>query len=295
MNKDINRPPSAWSMIVAQFKKDPFAIACLVVFLAIVLTSFILGSLVDEEALTRLNRDPRTWDNPPLTGHGLLGTDARGRDMLGILLLSARNSLAISLIVTPASFAIGYTVGLIAGFFGKFVDLAILRFIDFWSMVPNIMIIIAMVAVLPVWGVREFIILMIILGWFSGARIMRARVLQESAKDYILASKTLGTPNYKIIFKKVLPNVTSIMMVSFVIGLANSIGMETGLTVIGYGLPSTTPSLGRLISYATRPTIMQDRMWQWMPAVVLIVVTTICIYGIGNAVRRAVNPRQRRQ
>jgi len=289
---DINKVPSMWTLIVQQFKKDPFAILCLIVFITVLFASFVVGNMVDEDYITRMVFARRNL--PPGGGNGLLGTDEGGRDMLRMLLLSARNSLALAMIVTIATFTIGFTVGLIAGFYGEYVDMFILRIIDFFVMVPNLMVIIAMNAILPRWDTPTFAMVMIALGWFTGARLLRARVLQESAKDYILASKTLGTPNYKIIFKKVLPNVMSIMMVQFILGMAGNIGFETGLTVIGYGLPFGTPSLGRLISLARDPIVMLHRQWQWLPAAILIVVVTICIYGIGNAVRRAVNPRQRR-
>lgn len=291
--KEVVRLPSMWKLIRQELWKDKFALACLLILLGITIAAFIVGNMVDEDYASRLHILRR--DLPPGGGNGILGTDNGGRDMLRILLLSTRNSLAIAFVVAPVTLTIGFTVGLLIGYYGGYVDLVVLRIIDFFVMVPTIMVIIVMSIVLPAWDTRAFILTMIGVGWFAGARLLRARVLQESAKDYVSASKTLGSTNTAIIFKKVLPNVASIMVVQVIFGLAGSIGMETGLTVIGYGLQFGVHSIGRLVALALNPVVLQDRPWQWVPAVTVVVTVTICLYGVGNAVSRAINPRQRRQ
>jgi peptide/nickel transport system permease protein len=93
-----------------------------------------------------------------------------------------------------------------------------------------------------------------------------------------------------------LPNIISFLVVNIILTLAGSIGMETGLTMLGYGLPVGTPSLGRLINMAQQdPITMQQRLWIWMPAVVLIFIMILCLYIVGNAVQRAVDPKQQQQ
>jgi len=113
--------------------------------------------------------------------------------------------------------------------------------------------------------------------------------------DYVHASKTLGTPNIVIIFREVFPNVTSIIVMNMILSLAMNMGMETALTILGYGLPFGTPSLGRLISFAADPTVLTQRLWQWLPASLLIFILILCIYIVGSAVSRAVDPKQQRQ
>ena len=285
-----NRIPSLFEMIGREVWRDKFAFCSLLVMIGILIASFV-GSALTDESVMRIVLGRQ--DLPP-SEFGLLGTDSGGRDILDLLFLGARNSFTISFVVTFASLAIGFFVGLLAGFYGGFTDLAIMRIIDMFVMVPGIMIIMVVSAVLPTYGLREFIILMILTGWFATARNFRARVLQESARDYVLASKTLGTPNFVIMFKKVMPNVTSFMMVNLVLVLALNVGLETGLTVIGFGLPFGTPSLGAMIASAMNPAVLQLRPWQWVPAAVLIFMMTLSIYGVGSAVSRAVNPKQRR-
>ena len=290
---ELNKIPSMWSLAGREIWRDKLAFVCLLTLVSILLIVFIGGNMVDEAYASRLIIPRR--DLPPGNGNGWLGTDNGGRDMVRILMLSARNSLAISFIVTPVTMTIGFTIGLIIGYYGGNVDLVVMRIIDFFVMVPNLMIIIVASVVLPSWDTPTFILTMIALNWFTGARLLRARVLQESQKDYVMASKTLGSPNIFIIAKKIFPNVLSLMMVQMILGLAGSIGMETGLTAIGYGLQFGVHSLGRLIALALNPLVLRDKPWQWVPAVVLIVVVTLCINYVGQAIARAVNPRQRRQ
>ncbi|MGQ0516434.1 ABC transporter permease, partial [Bacillus sp. D-CC] len=97
--------------------------------------------------------------------------------------------------------------------------------------------------------------------WTGKARLIRSKVLTEKELDYVSASKTLGTPNWKIILFQVLPNLSSIIIVSVTLNLAGNIGIESGLTFLGFGLPESTPSLGTLVSYARNPDVLQEKWW----------------------------------
>jgi len=289
--KKANRIPSVLEVAAREVWRDKFAFVSFLLFIFLLGAAFIGGNMVDGDYINRIRILMR--DLSPAE-YGPWGTDNGGRDMLSIMLISARNSFALTFTVTPITMAIGYTTGLFIGFYGGYVDLVVMRIIEFCIMVPTLMVIIFIVTLLPNYGVFELAVVLILTGWFAGATGLRARVLQESARDYVSASKTLGTPNIAIIFKKVLPNVTSFIMVGVILGLAGSIGLETGLTVLGYGLPFGVPSLGRLIALGMNPIVLANRPWQWMPAALLIFLMTLAIYGFGLAISRAVNPRQRR-
>jgi len=291
--KKKNKIPNLFEMMMREIWRDKFAFVSLIVMIGILLAAIIGGAIFDGMDIN-VNRIVLGRQDLSPSEFRPLGTDSGGRPILALLFLGARNSLVIAFVVTLASLFIGYLIGLISGFYGGFIDLAIMRLIDMLVMVPFMMVFIVISQVLPNFGIPQFIMLMVVLGWFGIARTFRARVLQESARDYVLASKTLGTPNWKIMIKKVLPNVTSFMMVGLVLGLAGNIGLETGLTVIGFGLPFGIPSIGFMIASALNPTVLQSRPWQWLPAAILIFVMTLAIYGVGSAVSRAVNPKQRR-
>jgi len=118
--------------------------------------------------------------------------------------------------------------------------------------------------------------------------------LQERELDYVQASRTLGSSNMKIIFSQVLPNLSSIIIVNLTLSLANNIGLESGLSFLGFGFPESTPSLGTLVSYATNPQTLQYRWWIWLPASLLILVLMLSINNVGQALKRATDARQRR-
>jgi len=288
-----NRIPNIFELIGKELWRDKFAFVSLIVMISMLLIA-IIGSAIIEGSGENVTRTVLGRNNFPPSEFGPLGTDSAGRSVWVMLLLGARNSFLIAFGVTFGSLAIGYVVGLVAGFFGSWVDLIILRIIDIFVMVPFLMAFIVVSQTIPGTGIGQFMMIMIAFSWFGTARTFRAKVLQESAKDYVHASKTLGTPSWKIMYKKVLPNVTSFMMVGIVITLALNIGLETGLTVIGFGLPFGTPSIGQLIASALDPTVLQSRPWQWVPAGLVIFTMTLSVYGVGSAISRAVNPKQRR-
>lgn len=189
--------------------------------------------------------------------------------------------------------AIGLAVGLIAGYFGGVIDNIIMRIIDFILVLPFLMLIIVLVTIVPKYNVFSFILIMSAFLWVGKARLIRSKTLSERELDYVSASKTLGTPDWKIILFQVLPNLSSIIIVNLTINLASNIGIESSLTYLGFGLPESTPSLGTLVSYATNPDVLQHKWWIWLPASLLILVMMLCINFIGQALKRAADARQR--
>ncbi|MGQ0438412.1 ABC transporter permease, partial [Bacillus sp. B-TM1] len=143
-------------------------------------------------------------------------------------------------------------------------------------------------------NIFTFILIMSVFLWTGKARLIRSKVLTEKELDYVSASKTLGTPNWKIILFQVLPNLSSIIIVSVTLNLAGNIGIESGLTFLGFGLPESTPSLGTLVSYARNPDVLQEKWWIWLPASIMILTLMLCINFIGQALRRSADARQRK-
>lgn len=119
------------------------------------------------------------------------------------------------------------------------------------------MIVIVFVTIVPSYGIVSFSLIMTAFLWMGIARLIRSKALQEKELDYVQASKTLGSSNLKIMFTQVLPNLSSIIIVTMTLNLAANIGLESGLSFLGFGLPESTPSLGTLISYATNPQTLE--------------------------------------
>ena len=149
------------------------------------------------------------------------------------------------------------------------------------------------ITIVPKYTVSKFIFILTAFVWIGTARLIRSKALSEGRKDYISASKTLGTSDIKIMLTELLPNISSIILVDLTLTFAGNIGIETGLTFLGYGLPPSTPSLGTLISYASKPEIISTKLWVWLPASLLILVLMLCINYVGQALKRASDARQR--
>ena len=282
---------NVWKIMWNEIKNDKLALIGLIFFIVVVATVYIWYPFIDQTAANRvdiLNRHV-PWGDSDF----ILGTDSSGRDMLSQLIMSARNSFSIAFLIAGGASIIGIFVGLFSGFYGGHVDNVVMRIIDFVGMIPFMMIIITIVAIIPNYSVATFSLIFIIFSWQGTARIIRAKALQQRELDYVSASKTLGTPNIVIIFREVLPNLVSIITSNFTLVLAATMGIETGLTFLGFGLPHGTPSLGRLVFNARVPYDMQNRVWLWLPAALLIILMMLCINFVGQALNRAADAKKR--
>lgn len=284
------QPPSFGKLVWREIIHDKLALVSFGLLICILITVFAGSFLFNVDSSVKVNL--ATINKPP-SSKFLLGTDGSGRDMMAQIFLGARNSFLIAFGVTILCGIISLFVGLIAGYFGGKVDNIIMRILDFISMLPRLMLIIVIVSIIPKYTVVTFILVMTAFGWFGDTRLVRAKALQQSSLDYVQASKTLGTNNFVIMFREVFPNISSLIIVNLTLNLAANMGLETGLTFLGFGLPFNTPSLGTLISYASVPENMQRRPWQWLPASLLIVVMMLCINFVGQAVKRAADAKQR--
>ncbi|MBP1309323.1 peptide/nickel transport system permease protein [Paenibacillus sp. 1182] len=286
----IRKSPSSWSVLRRELVRDKKALVSIgfvILFLIFIYASVLF---VNQDVVTTV--DLGAIREAPGSVHWL-GTDRAGRDIFGQLVIGARNSFTIGFTITLLSAAIGLTLGLLAGFYGGMVDNIIMRIIDFILVLPFLMLVIVFVSIVPKSGIGSFIFIMTAFLWIGKARLIRAKVLSERELDYVQASKTLGTPNWKIIWFGVLPNLSSVVIVNLTLSLAGNIGIETGLSYLGFGLPESTPSLGTLVSYANDPDVLQNSWWMWLPASLLILVLMLAINFIGQALKRATDARQR--
>ncbi|ADM68251.1 MULTISPECIES: ABC transporter permease [Paenibacillus] len=286
----IRKSPSSWSVLRRELVRDKMSLVSIgfvILFLIFIYASVLF---VNQDVVTTV--DLGAIREAPGSVHWL-GTDRAGRDIFGQLVIGARNSFTIGFTITLLSAAIGLTLGLLAGFYGGLVDNIIMRIIDFILVLPFLMLVIVFVSIVPKSGIGSFIFIMTAFLWIGKARLIRAKVLSERELDYVQASKTLGTPNWKIIWFGVLPNLSSVVIVNLTLSLAGNIGIETGLSYLGFGLPESTPSLGTLVSYANDPDVLQNSWWMWLPASLLILVLMLAINFIGQALKRATDARQR--
>lgn len=287
----VSTPPTGFQVVVREFLKDKIALAALIILTLIFLFIYIGPFFINEATALKVNILQR-YKAPGVNGF-LLGSDEGGRDVFAMLVIGARNSVTIGFTITILTCIIGIIVGLISGYYGKWVDTTLMRIVDFIMILPTLMIIIVFVTVIPNYTLFHFILIMTLFYWVGSARLFRTRTLQEASLDYVNASKTLGSSDLQIMFREILPNISSLIIVNLILRLAGNIGIETGLTYLGFGLPYTTPSLGTLISAAKTQDIIENKMWVWLPATILILVMMLCINYIGQAFQRAADARQR--
>ena len=286
------KPPTMLNLFWREIRNDYFALVSLFLLMIIFLGIYI-GAPILENRVDVMRIDMFRLNLSPADSGTLLGTDNGGREIAPLLVVSARNSLNISVAVTALSFIIGLAAGIVAGFYGGKVDNIIMRVTDTVSMMPFLMVTIAIISVLQNRNPLVFILLLTAFTWMGRTRLVRAAALQQRNLDYVSASKTLGTRNIVIIVREVLPNIVDVVVANFVLTFAANIGIETGLSILGWGMGIETPSLGTLIANATQTINLNHRWWTWAPAIVLVITIMLCINFVGNALQRVADPKQR--
>ncbi|MEQ2525728.1 ABC transporter permease [Robertmurraya yapensis] len=290
-DKEVAISPSGWKIVGREIVRDKLALFSLILLTVIIILVYGVSFFLNQEEIVTV--DLFSIHEPPSETH-ILGTDYGGRDVFGQLIIGTRNSLSIGIMVTVMTGVIGIIFGMVAGYFGGTTDNILMRILDFFQVLPFLMIVIVFVAIVPKYGILSFSLIMTAFLWMGIARLIRSKALQEKELDYVQASKTLGTSDLKIMFTQVLPNLSSLIIVTMTLNLAANIGLESGLSFLGFGFPESTPSLGTLVSYARNPQTLEFRWWVWVPASVLILVLMLSINNVGQALKRATDARQRR-
>lgn len=291
LQEDVEKTPSGMRIIWREVVRDKVSLISLIFLVLIILFVYGTSIILDKEEIVTV--DLFSIHVPP-NDQFILGTDHGGRDIFGQLIIGTRNSLSIGILVTLMTGIIGVLFGLISGYYGGTRDNILMRILDFFLILPFLMIVIVFVAIVPKYSIIGFSLIMTAFLWMGIARLIRSKALQEKELDYVQASKTLGSSNIKIMFSQVLPNLSSLIIVTMTLNLAANIGLESGLSFLGFGFPESTPSLGTLLSYATNPETLENRWWIWVPAAVLILVLMLSVNNVGQALKRATDARQRR-
>ncbi|MCH7320874.1 ABC transporter permease [Solibacillus sp. MA9] len=284
-------PPTGIQVILREFKKDKLALGSLIFIVLLMVAVLVLSVVIDQAAVMKIQLLER-FTEPGVRGY-ILGADEAGRDMFGQLIIGAKNSILIAVAITIIANFVGIGLGIIMGYYGGFIDNFFMRIIDFFITLPTTMIIIVVVTIVPSYGILDLILIIAAFQWMGTARLVRSKALSEARRDYISASKTMGTSDFAIMFKGLLPNLSSLLIVEVTLSFAGNVGIETGLSFLGFGLPPSTPSLGTLVSYAMNPIILSSKWWVWLPASILILVMMLGINYVGQALRRAADAKQR--
>jgi peptide/nickel transport system permease protein len=231
----------------------------------------------------------------------LLGTDDQGRDVLSAILYGMRISLMVGLASVALAMAIGVTLGLVAGYFGGLADAVIMRVADIQLTFPAILIALLIDGVVAALfrgrGHAEsaFAVLVLAIGlsfWVQYARTVRGSTLVERQKEYVLAARLIGLPNWVVMLRHVLPNVLGPVLVIATINLALAIITEATLSFLGVGIPPTSPSLGTLIRIGN-DFLFSGEWWITIFPGITLAVLVLAVNLLGDWLRDALNPRLR--
>jgi peptide/nickel transport system permease protein len=228
------------------------------------------------------------YRKPPRAANPL-GTDSSGRDVLSRLLHAGRVSLSVGLVAVSIYTAIGVVLGAIAGYYGRWVDSTIMRLADIVLAFPTLILIITIVSLI---GPSIYNVMLVIglLGWPPIARIVRGLFLSLREREFILAGRTIGASNGRIIFRHILPNALAPVIVAATFGIANAILLEAGLSFLGLGVQPPQPSWGNMLTDARGLTVLESMPWMWIPPGIAIALAVLAINFIGDGLRDALDP-----
>ena len=218
-----------------------------------------------------------------------LGTDGAGRDILSAIIFGLRTSLIVAISSALIALTIGLIVGLISGFYGGKIDSFLMRVVDIQLSFPAILVALVLLALLGK-GIDKVIIALAIVQWAIYARTVRAAAIVERNKEYIQAASCLGLSNFFIIWKHLLPNSISPLIVLATLQTAHSISIEATLSFLGVGVPITEPSLGSLISNGF-DFILSGAYWITFFPGLMLLATVAAINIFGDQLRIILNPR----
>ena len=218
-----------------------------------------------------------------------LGSDDQGRDMLSAIFYGLRISLGVGTLATVCALAIGLAVGLIAAWFGGWVEAVIMRIVDLQLSFPSILIALVLLASLGQ-GVDKIVIALITVQWAYYARTVRGAALVERNKEYIEAATCLALSTPRILFRHLLPNVLPPLIVIATVQVAHAIALEATLSFLGLGMPITSPSLGLLIANGFTH-LMSGKYWISLYPGIALLITIVSINLVGDQLRDVLNPR----
>lgn len=224
---------------------------------------------------------------PPSSSYWL-GTDGLGRDVFSRMLYGARISLMVGIVAVGIATAIGIVLGSIAGYYRGWVDTLIMRLVDIMLSIPTFFLILAVIAFLTpsIWNI------MIIIGltsWMGVTRLVRAEFLSLRGREFVMASETLGAQDGRLIFKHLLPNSLTPIIVSSVLGVASAVLVESGLSFLGLGVQAPQASWGNILTDGKE--YIEFAWWLSLFPGVAILLTVLGYNLLGEGLRDALDPR----
>ena len=226
----------------------------------------------------------------------LLGTDSLGRDMLTRIVNGGKVTMTVGAISVIIATLLGVIFGGIAGYFGGKTDILIMRIAEIVGGLPFIPFAMILSAIIgsqmePTYRMYLIMVVLGVLSWVPTCRLVRAQILAQREMEYVTAAKAMGIKETKIVFRHILPNVFSLLIVSMTLDFATCMLTESTLSYLGFGIPLPTPTWGNLLNGANNSIVIQQYWWQWVFPALIFGICTICINLIGDGLRDALDPK----
>lgn len=287
--KILNKSKSRSSLAkrsLQKFVSNKLAMVGLIIVLLMTLMSIFAPLLTkfDPNAINmaKINNAPG--------GDYLFGTDSTGRDLYSRLLYGGRISILIGVTSALSTSIIGTILGLITGYYGGIIDTLILRISEILQSFPMTILVMVLVTIAGP-SVKNMILVFTFIGWMTVFRIVRNEVLRLREETYVEVDKAFGISNIVIMFKEILPNTISPIIVATTINVAFFILEETGLSFLGLGVPTNVPTWGTIINSAKSISVIQNYKWQWVIPGLVISLFVMSVNFLGDGLRDALDPK----
>lgn len=274
--------------VLKKFLAHRLAMAGFVVLLIEILCVIVLPPLMK---LDPYSMDYAGFGAAPSAQH-ILGCDDVGRDLFARILFGGRVSLMVGICSALVSLVIGVPLGLLAGYFRGWIETVIMRCADIFMSFPTMILILVLASVLGQ-SVTTVTLVIGFLGWTEFARLIYASVLSIREKDYVESAKAIGSKNGEILLRYVLPNSFAPVIISFTFRTAQAIITESSLSFLGLGVQPPEASWGNILYYAQSISVLSTKLYMWVPAGVLLVLTVLSINFVGDGIRDALDTRMK--
>jgi ABC-type dipeptide/oligopeptide/nickel transport system permease subunit len=274
------------ALVWARLRRDGRALIGITVVVLLVVAA-LSAPLLARHSPTRIDLVHQL--QPPSLAHWM-GTDFQGRDVWARLVYGARISLAVGLVSQSIALVLGVSLGLISGFYGKWVDELVMRFADITLAFPTLLLLIAMVAALQP-SLSVVFITIGVVGWAGMARLVRGQVLVMRQTEYVQAARALGARDRRILVQHLLPNVIAPVIIAVTLGMAGAIMAEAALSFLGLGVQPPTPSWGSMIADARDLAQLRTAPWTSVFPGLAIGAAVLGFNLLGDALNDALNPK----
>lgn len=272
---------------IKKFINNKLAMIGLVCMLIIIM-AVIFAPLLTQHDPAKI--DLKAKAAPPSTDH-LFGTDKLGRDIFSRILYGGRVSIIVGLVGACSGSLIGIVLGSVAGYFGKFADKVLIRLSELFQTFPQMILILIMVSILGP-GLSNLLIIFSVTGWMTTFRMVRNEFLGLKEETYVKVAEAFGMSKISIMFKQILPNVLSPVIVASTVNIAGFILAEAGLSFLGLGVPSSVPTWGNILNSAKSLEIISNYWWMWVIPGVVISIFVLAVNFFGDGLRDILDPKQ---